>query len=182
MENPNQINDYTGKLVDSSRLLADILVSDIGNDLLKFDEMLRIAFRDEYPVSMRAARVISLVAERNRELIDPYIPIITDMIIKCRVDGVKRSFLKILAETPAQFDEKTIGKITDMAFKWIDDPKQAIAVRYYCIDILLKISSDYPEIGMELSEILKNMIVDTSSGLKSKSRKVLKYLDRSGIS
>jgi hypothetical protein len=182
MENPNPMNDYTGKLVDSSRLLADILVRDIGNDPLKFAEMLNIAFLDEYPVSMRAARIISLVSERNQELIEPYIPEMTDMIIKCRVDGVKRSFLKILAESPVQFDETIIGKLTGMAFDWIEDPKQAIAVRYYCIEIILKIAADYPEIGMELAEVLKNMIDETSSGLKSKSRKVLKYLARVGIS
>jgi hypothetical protein len=170
--------NYDLKLVDSSRLLADILVKDIGNEPDRFAEMIGIAFRDEYPVSMRAARIVALCAEQHIELINPYVFQIVESIGEIKVDGVKRGFLKILAELPLVLDEQSLGIITDLAFNWLNDPKQAIAIRYYSIDILYKVAAIYPEIGVELSALLKSLADDSSSGLKSKSKKVLKYLKR----
>jgi hypothetical protein len=173
--------NYQSKLVDSSRMLADLLVKDIGNNSHKFAEMMGLAFRDEYPVSMRAARIIALSAEQHIDLIHPYLLQMIEALEKCKVDGVKRSFLKILAEQPVNLDEGLIGKLTDLAFTWVNDPRQAIAVRYYCIDIILNVATCYPEIGIELSELLRNMMNDFSSGLQSKSKKVIKYLKKMGV-
>ncbi len=170
--------NYDSKLVDSSRLIADILVKDIGNERDKFDEMFHLSLRDEYPLSMRAARVVALCAEQNIELVEPYIDQIVAMLGQLKVDGVKRSFLKILAESPLVPSEDSIGILTDLAFTWLEDFKQAIAIRYYCIEILLKVSAIYPEIGDELSILLKNLSEDESSGIKSKSKKVINYLKK----
>jgi hypothetical protein len=168
--------NYDSKLVDSSRLVADMLVKDIGNEDSKFHEMLTIALLDEYPISMRAARVIALCTEQNPKLMESYISQLIYSLGTLRIDGVKRSFLKIIAETTIIPDEESIGILTDLAFTWLDDTKQAIAIRYYCVDILLKVSNLYPEIGDELQILLKNLLEGESPGLKSKSKKVLNYL------
>jgi hypothetical protein len=167
---------YELKLVDSSRRLADMLAEDIGDDREKFSEIMTLAMRDEYPLSMRAARVAALCIEKQRIPDQDYLPQIIENISRLKVEGVRRSFLKILAEQPVKMDEDTLGKLTDQAFNWLCDTKEAIAVRYYCIDIILKVVSVYPEIGKELAECLKNLFDEESAGLKSKSRKVLKYL------
>jgi len=172
------MRNYEAKLVDSSRLLADILSDDIGNDPERFNEMMQIAFCDEYPLSMRAARIIALSSDNYPELINPYIPQIIECLKELNTDGVLRGFLKILAELPLEFDDEQMGVLTDMAFTWLANPGEPIAIRYYSIEILQIISRKYPEIGIELSIILQEMVNDESSGLKAKSRKVLNYLKR----
>jgi hypothetical protein len=169
---------YEKKLVDSSRSLADILVADIGNDHEKFSAMMTIAMEDEYPISMRAARVIELCTENNHLLVIDHLPFIIGKIGKFKVEGVRRAFLKILAERMADIEEDSVGKLTDLAFGWLCNRKEAIAVRYYCIEILVKVVTEYPDISTELIACLNNLLEEDSAGLRSKSRHVIKQLEK----
>ena len=170
------MRDYESKLVDSSRLLADILVDDIGNDQERFNEMMDIASRDEYPLSMRAARIIALSSQNYPELMVSRIDQIIKILKKCKTDGVRRSLLKILTGLPIPFTEDQLGILTDLAFAWLTDIREPVSVRYYSIEILQIVAGIYPEIGTELSQILSGMMDGSSSGLKAKSRKVLHHL------
>ena len=170
--------NYELKLVDSSRLIANIVVADIGNDAKKFAEIMELALRDEYPLSMRAARVIALSTEKHSDLIVPHLQSIIDTLDSIRVEGVKRSFLKIFAEMPVELNEDMLGIITDRSFNWLVDPKEAVAIRYYAIDILLKVTRLYPEIKVELADSLNSLLEDNSSALHAKSKKAINYLNK----
>ncbi|MBN1950209.1 MAG: hypothetical protein JW801_03345 [Bacteroidales bacterium] len=167
------MRDYESKLVDSSRIIADLIVEDIGCDPDRFTEMMHLAFRDEYPLSMRAARVVSLVVENYPEVINGQLDTIIEMLPKLKIEGVRRGFLKVFAENMPELNEEQIGLLTDLAFTWLDDPKQAMAIRYYSIEILVCVCSKYPELKNELSAILEGLSREGSPGLKSRSLQVL---------
>jgi hypothetical protein len=170
------MNKIEAQLVDSSRIIADIVVANIGNDQELFDEAVSLMLRDTYPLSMRAARVIQLVAVKHPDLLRSNV----DKFVKClqtsKVDGVKRSVLKILSETPVYIGEELFGELADVSFQLAEDPKEAIAIRAFAIDILLKVVKKYPEVKPELRAILESMLPECSVGLKTKCRKILKKL------
>ena len=170
--------DYESKLVDSSRVLADMLVQDIGNNPEKFREIINISFRDEYPVSMRAARIIPLITEIYPELLNPYIPWIITKLQHLKTEGVRRGFLKALSESSYSFNDEQMGILANLAFTWLPDPKEPISVRYYSIEIILKISEKYPELQIELKPLLHELLQDAPSGIKAKSQIALNYLKR----
>ncbi len=170
--------NYESKLVDSSRLLADILVDDIGNSLKKYKEMLDVAFLDKYPESMRATRILALCAEKNKKLVCPYVNQIVHQLEHMNVEGVKRGFLKILSENSECLDEDSWGIITNLAFEWMNNPKEAISVRYYCIDLITQLQDQYPEIREELISILESIMEDESGGLRTKCAKTIQKLNR----
>lgn len=167
---------YETRLVDSSRMIADIMVADIGNDQEKFDEMMVLALQDVYPLSMRAARVIELCMPRRINLFKSHINKIIRLLPSVKVDGLKRSFLKIFADSPIYMDEELSGQLVDLAFNYLGDQKQAISVRAYSIDILVRFVRIYPEMKPELIAILESMILDASVGLKTKCRKTIKLI------
>ena len=170
------MRNYKSKLVDNSRLLADILVKDIGNDTVRFKEMMNLALLDRYPLSMRAARVVALTAEGHPDFLIPFIPQLISRLQHLTTEGVRRSFLKTLSEHSYPFSEEQLGILADLAFTWLSDPKEAIAIRYYSIEILLIVAKLYPEIRIELKSILEELLEDQSSGLRAKSIKVINYL------
>jgi hypothetical protein len=170
--------NYEIKLVDSSRLIADLLVGDIKNNKFKFAEMMELALRDEYPISMRAARIIALVTEKYPELIADHLDAIIHSLGSLRVEGVKRSFLKIFAGQRVGLNEDHLGILTELTFNWLANPREAIAIRYYAMDILLKVSKLFPEIKAELTVLLNSLMEDESSALIVKSRKVMKILEK----
>jgi len=169
--------DYESKLVDSSRILADILVEDIGNSKEKYSEMVAVAMLDKYPVSMRAARILTLCKSKNQTLIKPHIKTIVRSLKNLKVEGVKRGFLKILSEVPDIIKEDCLGLLADMAFDWMGDPKQAIAIRVYAIDLLLYVVKKYPDLTHEFASNLETIMEDGSSGLKSKSKHTMRKLN-----
>ena len=168
--------NYESKLVDSSRMIADILVADIAGDQDRFDEMFEITLQNSYPLSMRAARIIEICVSKHRKFILPHLNKLPEYIEASDVDGVKRSFLKILSETSLPQDENFLGLLTDLAFAYIENNNEAIAVRAFSIDILLKISKTFPDLKSELIPLLQNMAEISSKGLESKCKKILKKI------
>jgi hypothetical protein len=168
--------DYESKLVDSSRTIADILTAEIADNQNKFDEMYEIALRNTYPNSMRAARIITFCVLKHQKLILPHMNTMLDSIEMTKIDGVKRSFLKILIEIPLSMDEDFQGRLADIIFTLAANNKEAIAVRAFSIDILLRIRELFPELNSELIPLLENIMDDSSVGLRSKCKKILKQL------
>jgi hypothetical protein len=170
------MRNYEAKLVDSSRIVADMLVEDIGNDPVRFDEMLQIFLRDTYPLSMRAARVLALCAEKYPELIKPHIPKLFASLNDIKVEGVRRGLINMLCPFVKDLTEDELGLLTDKAFIWLSDPKEAIAIRYYSIEILKQIVIMYPDLVQEFIPILLEINKNGSPGLVSASRQTMEWL------
>ncbi len=166
------------QLIDSSRIIIDIVVANIGNDQKLFDEAVSVMIKDKHPVSMRAARVVYFVSHKHPEMIKPHFENLLPIISNTKIDGVKRCILAILFETPIYISEDQLGELTDICFGYVGDEKEPIAVRAQSIDILLKIASKYPEIIPELKAILENIMPETSSGLKNKCKKTIETLNK----
>ena len=163
-------------LVESSRELTDIMVAEIGDNQSRFDEIMELVYIDRYPVSMRASWVAYLAYEKYPHLTDPHIERILEALRNTKIDGVKRSGLKIAYDYVPKLSEDSFGELADLAFNWAEDPRQAIAVRAFSIDILLKVIEIYPEAKPEVIAILEAIIPDGSRGLKNKCHKSLKVL------
>jgi hypothetical protein len=164
------------QLVESSRALTDLIVADIGSNQYQFDRIMELMYRDEYPLSMRAAWVAFLVGDKHPEVVKPHVKKLVTMLHAVKVEGVKRSALKMLEPNTHLLSEDEFGMLADLAFSWAEDPKQPIAVRAFSIDILLRVIKVYPDITNELIAILEGIMPDGSKGLKNKCSKLLKQL------
>jgi len=164
------------QLVDSSKMLADIIVNKIGNNKQQFSEAIELMLKDKYPISMRAGRIVHFVSEKHPHLVAPYYERMVNLLPTARVDGVKRSIQKIMYETPYDLTEEMWGKLTDISFNFIEDPKQAIAIRAFAIDFIVKTLNIYPEIKPELIALLESVRIDCSVGLENKCRKLIQKL------
>ncbi|MBN2485546.1 MAG: hypothetical protein JXB34_06205 [Bacteroidales bacterium] len=164
------------QLIDSSRVIADIVVTNIGKSQELFDQALALMLADKYPLSMRAARVVQLSAEKYPEMLRPHIQTLINTLLKSKIDGVKRCTLKVLLETKVFIDEEQLGELADICFRFASEPGEAIAIRAFSIDILFKVVKKYPEIKPELKAILESVTIDASAGLKNKCTKLLKVL------
>ena len=170
------MQNYSTKLVDSSRFLAEVVTNEIGGSQQKFDELMSIAYLDEYPLSMRAARIAGMCGEKYPELFKPHLPEMIRKIPVLQTEGVKRSFMKVFSELPLMMDGEYQGVILDISIELVESAKEAIAVRSYAIDILLKLLKQFPDLKPELVALLENMQVNESSALIHKRKKILARL------
>lgn len=173
MEKTAEINFVKG-LYDSYRSTADSAVIAIGTDEKRFAEVFRISINEPYPLSMRAARVVHLCAENYPFLIEPYVNEVIDAISKTKVDGVKRSFLKILTELISTNILRQKPELIDLCFNLASDLRESIAVRAYCMDLILKLSKTEPDLLNELKTIAEYELDSPSAGMRSKAAKILR--------
>jgi hypothetical protein len=171
-----QFPDFIAGLGDSSRATAELAVTAIDNNADYFRHLLGICFTEPYPAGMRASRVIQMFCEKNPEFITPYINEVIENISKTKIEGVKRSFLKLFAESVDFNLLKDNSGLLQLAFEWVISPKEAISVRYYCIFICQKFCKYEPDLIPEFKAMLEFSLNESSAGLCSTAKKVLKKL------
>lgn len=160
--------------IDSSRLNADLLVEKFEEDQSVFYTILDVMYQDTYPLSMRASRVVWLIAKKYPSFIDPYLPEFLDRLTEFKVDGVRRNILSILVDIP--LPDIDLGSLFDICYTWFESEKEPVAIRGNAITILYKISEKEPELKPELIELFQSQLPCDSSGLESRIKDILKRL------
>lgn len=163
-------------LYDSSRYAADCAVNAIEEKPSLFKEALELTFHSAYPMAMRAARVVQLYCEKHPAALDGKIDDVVQQIITAKIDGVKRCMLKVIAECITLKRINDIGPLVNQCFNWLNDPKESVAVKIFCMDILEQACLLEPDLKYELQLSLINQIEFGSSGFKNKAAKLIKKL------
>lgn len=165
-------------LQDLSRKHAESIAEMAMKNPLIFDELWEIALSDEHPVNWRAAWAMDAVWEKSPEIIRPFIPKMWTILPLLKVDGVKREFVKIISDSPLPEDEEQLGILLGICFEWLNSVNEAIAVKVHCMQILLMISRQIPEIIPELKTTIEVAMQEGSPAIVSRGRQVLQKLLR----
>ena len=91
---------------------------------------------------------------------------------------MKREFVKIIADSPLPEDEEQLGILLGICFEWLNSANEAIAVKVHCMQILLMISRQIPEIIPELKTTIELAMQEGSPAIVSRGRQVLQKLQR----
>ena len=159
---------------DSSRLIADLLKNEVGNNQERFDILYSFCFSHTYPIAMRAAHALQFCCESHPEMISPYLDTIVERIIETKEEGVRRSLLKILADNVNPYDINNSGLLMDKCFEWALSQNEKPAIRSYSLGILGKICEKEPLLKPELISVIEIISKDQSAAVRSKAQKVLR--------
>ncbi len=160
--------------IDSSRLNADLLVEKFEEDPDIFNTIIEVMYRDTYPLSMRAGRVVWLIAKKYPDFIETYLPDMIDRLPDFQIDGVRRNIMSILVELP--LPEIKLGKLFNVCYDWLESGKEPIAIRGNAITILYKISEKELELKMELIELFNSLLPCNSVGIETRIKNILMKL------
>ncbi len=160
--------------IDSSRLNADLLVEKFEEDRIVFKTLLEIMYEDTYPLSMRASRVIWLIAKKYPSFIHPYLSAFIKKMSHFKVAGVRRSILAILADNP--LPDIDMGVLLDTCYTWLESEKEPISIRGYAVTILYKISEKEPELKAELIDLFQAQLPCNSRGIEARIKDMLQRL------
>ena len=162
----------------NTNLVSDLISQKPG----LFDELFMVYLRNEEPVSRRAAWVIDTFTEKNPGLLDLHIHKIIGMLPQFRHDGLKRHSLRILARSPLPSGDE-LGILITICFDWLLSPKEAVAAKVYCMEILYRIAQQEPALRKELADSIEWRINEESAGFKNRGLKLLRklYAEMDGI-
>ncbi len=139
----------------------------IGPNRKNYDELFRIAFSGNMPVCWRSAWIMDYLSELYPWLADKYIEKIWAEIPAAHPDGVTRSCLRLLCRY--DIPEKYQGIATDLCLSWLEKEAVPVGIKAYCMEMLLKIATLYPELGNEFIAIIEEKAPNNSAGFKARA-------------
>lgn len=163
-------------LKEHSRAQSEKIAKWIGKDEKRFARFMHLFLHDAYRVVQRAASVLSIIADSDYMMVEPYLePMVKRMNEPGVHVAVKRNVLRILQFI--EIPEALHGDVMNTCFELLADPKETIAVRAFSMTVLANLSKTYPDIKQELKAIILDELEhEPSAGFKARAKKILATL------
>ncbi len=148
------------------------IVEYIGDDELKFAELVEIFLEGEYRLTQRSVWSFSYCVENNPHFVKPYLENFVNHLTRNDAhDSVKRNIVRMLQfiEIPEDLLDKVYSPCLDI----IDNPKEPIATRAFAITVAEKIAKAEPELIKELQLVFNQHFKHSSPVFQSRAKKVL---------
>jgi hypothetical protein len=158
---------------DSSRAIADIIIGEVGDNPEYFKILFEYCLTKPYPVSMRSARALQFCVENHKNLINPFLDKIVNFTINTKVEGVRRSFLKVISELPDIINLNDSGFLINQCFEWIVSQNENPAIKVYSIDVIYNACKAEPLLRNELISVLDLVREDSSIAVRTRVKKIL---------
>jgi hypothetical protein len=160
----------------SERAVADLAVKAVEDVPESFRDLLDLCFLEEYPLSMRSARVIQLYCKKYPEAIYPFLDEAVEKTLRSQIKGVRHNFLKIFAE---YIDLERIidpGQLLNTCFTWLIDARLTPAVRIHSMGVIYKLGLKNPELHHELKAIIEIISEEGEPSIKNCAGKMLRKI------
>lgn len=161
--------------LEHSKQQAQRLAAWIGHDADRFAVLMGIFLGGDYRLCQRSAWVLTHVAHKAPQLVEPWLP---KMVAKTREPGVhdtvKRNVVRLFEDI--NIPDAIMDDLADVCFRFLADPREAVAVRAFSMTVLDKICQKIPELKPELCLIIEEHIEHGTAAFKSRGNKILKKL------
>lgn len=164
-------------LKEHSKPQAILIQQYIGSNQELFDELMTHFFSNQYRVTQRAAWIMSHCVEKYPFLIQPHLEKMVYNLGDKKIHvAVKRNTVRMLQEV--EVPEDLMGTLADYCFKFLLDPKEAVAVRVFSMTILYNICKKEPDLANELKVVIEEFLPHGTAGFKSRGKRILKGLNK----
>lgn len=156
------------------------IIDYVGASPSRLKALLEYFLRDEARVSQKTSWALCYIGEKYPQLLEPYHQLFLDQLKKQhRNNAIRRNIVRMyqFVDIPTDFE----GKYYDLSMLFLLDPKEAIAIRAFCMRICENIALKYPELIPELMQAIQSIVPHASKGLKNRAGHVLKKLSKHQI-
>jgi hypothetical protein len=159
-------------LREHSRANINRVVKYIGDDPLRFKDLVHHFLAGPYRVTQRAASPLSYAVERYPNLIKPHLRKIIAQAAKSGAqDAVKRNTMRLLQFI--EIPEKDYGKVAALAFRFLGDASEAVAIRVFSMTVLANLMRHVPDLKNELTLHIEGQLPYASAAFASRAKKIL---------
>jgi hypothetical protein len=158
-----------------SKAQTNAIVSYIGANKNRFKALVDVYLEGPYRITQRAAWPLSIAVEKCPSLISPHLKRIIDFLHQPGThDAVKRNTMRLLQfiEIPSGLQ----GKVLDICFEYLQDRKQAIAIRVFSMTVSSQITEGQADLQKELRILIEDELPYAKPAFVSRAKKVLKKL------
>jgi hypothetical protein len=162
-------------LKEHSMTYRNRVIAYVGSDKKRFADLIEVYLAGPYRVTQRASWPISYCVEQHPELIVPHFKKLLAFVLKPGVHvAVKRNTMRLLqfVDIPKKYQ----GQVAEIAFRFLNDKKETIAVQVFAMTVLANLAKSQPDLANELCTIIEDRLPYGSAGFRSRGSKLLKTL------
>jgi hypothetical protein len=168
--------DFRDALQKEHSKAQTIKIADyVGVNKPRFKKLIEVYLAGPYRITQRAAWPLSMCVERHPSLIRPHLSRILRYASRPDIHvAVKRNTVRLLqfVEIPTRLS----GAVAHLCFGFLQDRKEAIAVRVFSMTVLAQLSRKEPDLKNELKLIIESELPYASAGFRSRAAKTLKQI------
>jgi hypothetical protein len=147
----------------------------IGGSEERFAELMEVFFDGNTRKNQYAASIMIHCVDRWNYLLEPHLErLILNLQNPTLHDAIKRNTVRVLQDV--EIPEKLQGTMADIAFTYLQNPTEAIAIKVFSMTIVYNLTKKYPELEEELRFILEEQMPYQSAGFRSRAGKILRDL------
>jgi hypothetical protein len=163
-------------LKENSRAQVNRVVTYVGNRPKRFEQLIQIYLTGPYRVTQRAASPISYCVEAHPALITPHLKTLLNYLKKPGIhDSIKRNTIRLLQFAP--IPKRYYGQITDICFGYLENRKEAVAIKAFSMTVLNRIIKDEPDLQKSLRLIIEDQMPYAKPAFKARARTVLNQMN-----
>jgi hypothetical protein len=164
-------------LKEHSKRQAQKIVKYVGDNPVRFKNLVTIFLAGPYRITQRAAWPLAICVEQHPSLAAPHLPSLLKHLSKPGIhDAVKRNTIRLLQHI--EIPKRLHGKIAELCFGYLTNNEENIAVRVFSMTVLETIAKENHELKRELRMIIEDHLPFASPAYLSRARKVLKNLSK----
>lgn len=160
-------------LSEHSKTNCDRIVTWIGSNQQRFNELFYLFLNDESRVTQRAAWPLSFSAIAHPALMkNNFEKLIKNLHHPNLHDAIKRNTVKLLQQI--EIPEECEGDVMNICFQYVESPTEAVAIKAFSLTILGKLAKKFPEILPEIKLLIEGQSEHQTAAFKSRSKRLLK--------
>lgn len=154
----------------------------IANYLLEkpeqFTRLLACLKSENVIIAQRAAMVLSALYDQRPEIVNKHVSELIELLFEEHKHvAISRNIIRVLQS--CEIPENLQSAVFDYCLNEIQDPKSAIAVKAFSMQVLYNVCYQFPELSQELIPILENELArNQSKGVQARGKNILKKLYR----
>lgn len=156
----------------SSKAQINRVVQQIGDDPEQFRRLVEILDSETAKTSQRASWVLTYCVEKYPELLKPHLKSLLTILKKPNIHGsLKRNIVRAFQfiDIPKKFQ----GEVATLCFDFLQDKKEAVAVRVFSMTVLDHLARKNPELKNELHMIVEDNLPWGSPGFRARAKRIL---------
>jgi len=158
-----------------SRSLRTKIVSHIGDDAVRFKELVNLYLDGPYRITQRAAWPLSYCVQKHPHLVKSHLKTLINFLDRPDTHvAVRRNTVRLLQfiDLPKSLQ----AKVADICFAFLSDRKEPVAVRVFSMTVLANIAREQPDLRNEIVIQIEDHLPYGSSAFKNRGARILKQL------
>ncbi len=146
------------------------IVAYIGDDKKRFKKLMDLFFVNEYRLNQRASWAVLLTIQKNKKLIQPYLPKLLKKLDEKVHDAVIRNTMRIFEEIE-NVPESLEGIVYDKCIHYLSSMDYPVAIKAFSLTVASRIAIKYPELQNEIVELIDYQLPHATAAFKIRAKR-----------